>query len=92
MDLSRIKNKLSNLQSTNGHKSHLWKPSPGKQQIRIVPSKFDKDFPFIELYFHYGINGKSYFLLDVESGEPRVNLDNYQAAARERESEKKAAE
>ena len=36
--------------------------------------------------------GKSYFLLDVESGEPRVNLDNYQAAARERELEHNAAE
>ena len=59
MDLSRIKNKLSNLQNTNGHKSHLWKPSPGKQQIRIVPYKFDKDFPFVELFFHYGVNGKS---------------------------------
>ena len=59
MDLSRIKNRLSNLQTTNNQKSHLWKPSPGRQQIRIVPSKFDKDYPFIELYFHYGINGKS---------------------------------
>tara|TARA_B100000287_G_scaffold345450_1_gene332850 strand:+ start:394 stop:1131 length:738 start_codon:yes stop_codon:yes gene_type:complete len=59
MDLNRIKNKLSNLQNTNGQKSHLWKPSPGKQQIRIIPYKFDKEFPFIELWFHYGINGKT---------------------------------
>jgi len=59
MDLNRIKNKLSNLQNTSGQKSLFWKPSPGKQQIRIVPYKYDKDFPFHELFFHYGINGKT---------------------------------
>jgi hypothetical protein len=38
----------------------LWKPTPGKHQVRIVPYKFDKDNPFIELYFHYNINNKTY--------------------------------
>ena len=27
---------------------------------RIVPYKFEKDNPFIELYFHYNINNKTY--------------------------------
>ena len=32
----------------------------GKTQVRIVPYKFNKDNPFIELYFHYNINNKTY--------------------------------
>ena len=55
---------------------------PHRRRVERVTLKGDKP---------YGINGKSYFLLDVESGEPRVNLDNYQTAARERESEQNAA-
>ena len=39
----------------------------------------------------YGANGNSYFLLDVESGEPTINVDNYQTAAAERKSESKAS-
>jgi len=39
----------------------------------------------------YGANGNSYFLLDVKSGEPAINVDNYQAAAAERKSESKAS-
>ena len=75
MDLNRIKNKLSNLQTTNGQRSHLWKPSPGRQQIRIVPYKFDKDFPFIELLFHYGINGKS--ILSPKSFGEKDPIDEF---------------
>jgi hypothetical protein len=38
----------------------LWKPEPGKQQIRIVPYQHNKDNPFIELYFHYNLGQKNY--------------------------------
>jgi len=63
MDLSLIKSKLSALQ-TNGQKKEKvdysltqWKPrSEGKYQIRIVPSKFDKQNPFKEVYLHYGLS------------------------------------
>jgi len=62
MDLSVIKQKLSASQ-TKGQKREkvdyskiFFKPKPGKYQIRILPSKFDKSNPFREVYFHYGFS------------------------------------
>jgi hypothetical protein len=49
-------------------KSLFWKPSVGKQTIRIVPSKFNKSTPFSELYFHYGI-GKPVMISPINWGE-----------------------
>ena len=69
MDLSVIKSRLSQLQSTNNRTSNLWKPSPGKTQIRVVPYKFNKDNPFIELYFHHDLGGKNY-LSPISFGRP----------------------
>ena len=60
MDLNAIKNRLSQLQTTNNRTSNLWKPSPGTQIVRIVPYKFNADNPFIELYFHYDLGKKNY--------------------------------
>ena len=36
----------------------FWKPTIGKQQIRIVPSAYDANNPFTELKFYYGITNK----------------------------------
>ena len=69
MDLNAIKNRLSQLQTTNTRTSNLWKPSPGTQVVRIVPYKHNKDNPFIELYFHYDLGGKNY-LSPVSFGRP----------------------
>ena len=55
IDLDAIRKKLNNLQSQTTRTSNLWKPEPGKQQIRIVPYQHNKDNPFIELYFHYNL-------------------------------------
>ena len=63
MDLKSIKNKLNALQ-TQGQKKekvdyskYLWKPKQeGKFQIRIVPSKLDKNNPFKEVFVHYGFS------------------------------------
>ena len=63
MDLKSIKNKLNALQ-TQGQKKekvdyskYLWKPKQeGKYQIRIVPSKLDKNNPFKEVFVHYGFS------------------------------------
>jgi hypothetical protein len=52
LDLEAIRQKLNNLQSQTGKQDNLWKPEPGKNQIRIVPYQYNKDNPFIELYFH----------------------------------------
>ena len=69
MDLNAIKNRLTQLQTTNNRTSNLWKPSPGTQVLRIVPYKFNKDNPFIELYFHYDLGGKNY-LSPISFGRP----------------------
>ena len=60
MDLNLIKQRLESLnkQSTNkagGGKSLFWKPSVGKQVVRVVPNKFNKQIPFTEMLFYYGI-------------------------------------
>ena len=64
MDLDVIKqrldslNKQSNNNSGGGGKNLFWKPSVGKQVIRVVPSKFNKSNPFTEMMFYYGIGSK----------------------------------
>tara|TARA_R100000541_G_scaffold3298_1_gene10584 strand:- start:160 stop:990 length:831 start_codon:yes stop_codon:yes gene_type:complete len=64
MDLSKLKPKLDTLQSKpqGGQKTDYsliyWKPTIGKQQIRIVPSAYDASNPFAELKFYYGITNK----------------------------------
>lgn len=60
IDINAIRGRLNKLQSTQRKSDLLWKPTPGKHQVRIVPYKFDKNNPFIELYFHYNINNKTY--------------------------------
>ena len=60
IDINAIRGRLNKLQNTQKKTESLWKPTPGKHQVRIVPYKFDKDKPFIELYFHYNINNKTY--------------------------------
>lgn len=69
IDLDKIKAKLTNLSQSNNRKNYQWKPQPGKQQVRIVPYKQQPDNPFIELYFHYGINNRTY-LSPVSFGRP----------------------
>jgi len=61
INLDAIRGKLNKLQqNTTSRANDLWKPQPGKHQVRIVPYLFNKENPFIELYFHYNINNKSY--------------------------------
>jgi len=69
MDINAIEARLSQLQESNTRVSNLWKPSAGKTQIRIVPYKFNKENPFIELYFHYQI-GKKNYLSPISFGRP----------------------
>jgi len=64
MDLNAIKQKLEGLQTKqqSGTKTDYsaiyWKPTLGKQQIRIVPSAYNPSNPFSELKFYYGITNK----------------------------------
>ena len=69
MDLEKVKRRLNQLQTSTQRTSNLWKPQPGTQQIRLVPYKFNKDNPFIELFFHYDLGGKSH-LSPISFGRP----------------------
>jgi len=60
IDLEAIRKKLQGLQTTTTRTSNLWKPEPGKNQVRIVPYQYDKDNPFQELFFHYGLGKRNY--------------------------------
>jgi hypothetical protein len=60
MNINAIKQRLNSLQNTSKKTDALWKPKPGKYVLRIVPYKFNKENPFIELLFHYNINNKTY--------------------------------
>ena len=61
MDINAIRAKLDALNNSGQQKEKtdyseiFWKPSQGKQTVRIVPSVFDPSYPFKELKFHYGI-------------------------------------
>ena len=74
MDLNVIKQRLDSLnkQSNNsggGNKNLFWKPSVGKQLIRVVPSKFNKANPFTEMMFYYGIGSKRVMSSPANWGE-----------------------
>jgi hypothetical protein len=64
MDLSLLKKKLDGLQQKSSPREKTdyskiyWSPKVGKQQIRIVPSAFNKANPFTELKIYYGITNK----------------------------------
>lgn len=60
IDYNQIKDRLKTLQSQTKKQDSFWKPTPGTHQVRIVPYKFNKDNPFIELLFHYNMGSKSY--------------------------------
>lgn len=74
INLDSIKKKLQQMQQSNTGGSarvsdHIWKPPVGKSQIRVVPYAYDKDNPFIELYFHYEI-GKRTMISPTSFGRP----------------------
>ena len=69
MDISLALKRFSSLQNNTKKSDSIFKPANGKSQVRIVPYKFNKDIPFIELYFHYNINNKTY-LSPMSFGRP----------------------
>jgi hypothetical protein len=74
MNINAIKQRLNSLQNTSKKTDSLWKTKPGKYQVRIVPYKFNKENPFIELLFHYNINNKTY-LSPASFGRPDPILE-----------------
>lgn len=64
MNLDAIKKKLESMNKTsngsNNNSSNVkrFKPSVGKQTVRVVPFKFNKEYPFTEMKFYYGIGSR----------------------------------
>ena len=69
MDISLTLKRFNSLQNNTKKSDSIFKPANGRTTIRIVPYKFNKDLPFIELYFHYNINNKTY-LSPISFGRP----------------------
>ena len=69
MDIEAVRKRLSQLQTSTTRTTNLWKPQPGKTQIRLLPYKLNTDIPFIELFFHYDLGGKT-FLSPISFGRP----------------------
>jgi len=53
MNLDFIKQKLDSLQGKDKKSSKFWKPQEGEQRVRILPYKYNRENPFIELKFYY---------------------------------------
>ncbi len=70
MDINAIKSRLNTLQATSTTTNNFWKPEPGKQVVRIVPYKFNKDNPFIELFFHYSLGNNKTYMSPSSFGRP----------------------
>ena len=70
MDINAIKSRLTKLQATSNTKDNFWKPEPGKQVVRIVPYKHNKDNPFIELFFHYSLGNNKTYMSPASFGRP----------------------
>lgn len=61
INVEAIKARLASLnKKPSAAKDSIWKPTSGKQVIRIVPYQHNPENPFIELKFHYSFGGKTY--------------------------------
>ena len=76
MNLDAIKKKLESMQKpsnggSNNNSSNVkrFKPSVGKQTVRVVPFKYNKEFPFTEMKFYYGIGSKKVIASPLNWGE-----------------------
>lgn len=74
MDLNAIKKKLESMQGGSkqggGNKySEKFKPSIGKEVIRVVPFKFNKSNPFVEMKMYYGIGSRKVIASPLNWGE-----------------------
>lgn len=72
MNLDFIKSKLDTLQGKNKQSPKFWKPT-GEHHVRIVPYKYNKENPFVELKFYYyrqANNTTKTFLSPSVNGNP----------------------
>lgn len=80
MDLNLIKSKLAAMQQKPGGSKKdlstiIWKPAIGKHSVRMVPSVYNKQWPFKELFFHYGIGNRTMIsLINFDEKDPIVEF------------------
>jgi hypothetical protein len=80
MDLNLIKSKLAAMQQKPGGSKKdlstiIWKPTIGKHSVRMVPSVYNKQWPFKELFFHYGIGNRTMIsLINFDEKDPIVEF------------------
>ncbi len=53
----------------SNNQTKRFKPQVGKQTVRVVPFKYNKDFPFTEMKFYYGIGSKKVIASPLNWGE-----------------------
>ena len=68
LDIAALRNKLDSFKDKGQQSSAFWKPSKGKQVIRIVPWNKRPENPFFEQYFHYGLTERG-ILSPITNGE-----------------------
>jgi hypothetical protein len=69
IDIAKILKKKQELETKQKQNNNDWKPT-GKHVIRIIPYKFNKDTPFIELLFHWDTCGVKSMLSPKSFGRP----------------------
>jgi len=71
LNVDAIRKRLNTLQRNENKASVKWRPTPDtKARVRLIPYKYGDDgVPFVELYFHYGINNKTY-VSPISYGDP----------------------
>ena len=76
--MDRLQNK-SNGKSKSDYKANFWKPPSGeKSVIRIVPYKHNKEVPFTELYFYFGIDKpRMMSLSNFDESDPILEFASY---------------
>lgn len=89
LDFSKIKSKLAASQTKGERKDYsklYFKPTLGKQTVRILPWKEDPTNPFIEVQFHKYDTFKKYIPTQVNFGESDPILEMRKAVYNDPES------
>jgi len=77
-NINMIKEKLNSVKKGysggNSENSDLWKPEKPTTIIRLVPYKYNLEYPFSELQFHYGIGKSMLSPRSVGKADPIYNL------------------
>ena len=76
INLDAVRQKLQAIQDSQTRKgsSKLWKPSDPVTIVRILPSKFDSEYPFTELLFHFIFKKPVISLASFNEADPVVEL------------------